>query len=139
MQGFVQEPCLSLLIDLARSDLSPPLSQFNATVPNRDDMLARVRTINVRNADKQFSDERPVKAFERCWDNFDEKYSKALETYKPKNELPQRDTDDITEEILEISRSTEQTLQRGEERQPDLIRDIKEHLDSRLLALQGVD
>ena len=110
-KGLTRNRVCPLLIDLEHTDLKPPLSQFNATLPNRNDMFKLLKTINAERGDARISDERLQKAFERWWDDFANAFPKILKDYKPSKEPERRSVDDMTTEILELTRSIQKTMQ----------------------------
>ena len=110
-KGLSKSRVCPLLINLAHTDLRQPLSQFNATLPNKDDMLKLVKTINAQKGDKGLSDDRVQKAFSRWWDEFDTKFKRVVSEYKPSEEKDQRHTKDMVAEILEMTRSLQKSIQ----------------------------
>jgi TIR domain len=50
-KGLTKSRVCPLLIDLVHSDLRPPLSQFNGTLPTKGDLLKLVKTINGQRGD----------------------------------------------------------------------------------------
>jgi hypothetical protein len=112
-KGLNKNRVCPLLVNLGPTDLRPPLSLFNATLPNRDDMLKLVKTINAQSGDKGLSDERVQKAFNRWWDEFDTKFGGIVSAYKPAEAASHRTTEDMVAEILEITRSLQKSIQQG--------------------------
>lgn len=99
-----------ILIDLPATDLKPPLSQFNAAQPNRDDMCKLVASINSSVADDGLPEAKLHAAFERWWDVFEGKLRTILEAGKPSNPPPSRSTEDMVVEVLHITREIQKTL-----------------------------
>ena len=112
-KGLSKNRVCPLLINLNHADLSPPLSQFNGTLPIKDDLLKLIRTINAENDEKALPEERLEKAFLRWWDDFDSKFNEIMKNYKPKKIVHQKSTEDMIEEILETTRSIQRTLQKS--------------------------
>lgn len=95
-----------LLVNLKYSDLTPPLSMCNGTLPTKEDMLKLVKTINAQNGDKRITEEvRVEKAFARWWDEFEAKFQEILNSYKPQKELQSRSSEDMLQEVLQIGRA----------------------------------
>ena len=110
-KGLTKNRVCPLLIDLSPSDLVAPLSQFNATLPNREDMLKLVKTINTQRDQSSLSDERVGKAFERWWDEFEGKFKEITKEHKPRKEISRRPPEDMIEEILQTTRAIQRELQ----------------------------
>ena len=110
-KGLSKSRVCPLLINLRHTDLDPPLSQFNGTLPNKDDMLKLIKTINSHNSGNQLSDGRVQKSFDRWWEEFQSKFAAILATYKPTNDIQRKSLEDMVEEILEISRSLQKAIQ----------------------------
>ncbi len=110
-KGLSKTRVCPLLINLPHAELKPPLSQFNGTLPMKDDMLKLIRTINAQNADKALSEDRIQKSFEKWWDDFNSKFSAILTEYKPTTETHRRSVENMVQEILEITRSIQKSQQ----------------------------
>jgi hypothetical protein len=102
-----------LLINLTHKDISPPLSQFQASLIKKQDMHRLVRGINSENGEKRLAKEALDKAFDKWWEDFDEKILEVKNNYKPSSPVKPRTTDDIVTEILEIVRAIQNTSQQG--------------------------
>jgi len=109
-KGLSNSRVCPLLINLSSSDLIPPLSQFNATLPEKADMLKLVKTINAQRKEDSLSEDLLEKAFEKWWDEFDTGFQGIIANYEPKKEIHQRSTDDMIEEILQITRAIQRNL-----------------------------
>ena len=98
-----------LLIGIDSSQLKGPLSQFQATVATRDDMLKLVRDINSAKGEKPLiNDNQLMTAFEKNWSDLEEVINtasaKIAEKQKSTGAPIKRTPDDMLEEILNISR-----------------------------------
>lgn len=100
--------CPLLIGNLETSDITPPLSHFNLTLPVKQDMLRLLRTINSSN-EHQLDDERLEKAFDRWWPEFEGKYN-AVISAKPKDAAPKRSQSELLTEILDGIRHIQRTL-----------------------------
>jgi len=109
-KGLSKSRVCPLLINLSPSDLIPPLSQFNVTLPDKADMLKLIKTINTQRKENVLSEDLLEKAFEKWWDEFDTGFQHIIANYKPKKETHQRPMDDMVEEILEITRAIQRNL-----------------------------
>lgn len=100
--------CPLLLGGLAPSDITAPLSHFNLTVPEEQDMLRLLRTINAAN-EKPLDDDRLEKAFLRWWPDFRVRYEATIKD-APKPMTQKRSTPDLLSEILEGVRHIQRSL-----------------------------
>ena len=67
-KGLSKNRVCTLLINLSHEDLTQPLSQFNGTLPNKQDMLKLLKTINSQFGEKALPDDRLIKTFYRWWE-----------------------------------------------------------------------
>jgi hypothetical protein len=117
-KGLPKGRVCPLLVNLGHTDLKPPLSQFNGTLPTKEDMLKLILTINSQNDDKTIAVDKVQKAFNLWWDEFDSKFAAILKGYKPVKKEHRRPTEDVLEEILEISRSLQKASQQSSAMNP---------------------
>ena len=110
-KGLTKSRVCPFLVNLNHSDLTPPLSQFNGTLPNHDDVLKLLKTINTQNGESALTTEKLEKAFARWWPEFDTAYKEIIRNYKP-SKPNQRPMQEMIAEILEISRSIQRQMQR---------------------------
>lgn len=64
------------------SDLPPPLTQFNATLADKEDFWKLVKAINEANADRKVDDKLLEKSFEACWPQISTKIASINDTAK---------------------------------------------------------
>ena len=110
-KGLSESRVCPFLIDLQHGDLLPPLSQFNGTLPNKEDVLKLVKTTNSERKEQALPGPQLLKAFDLWWPKFEEPFNEILANHKPKEQVEKRSRDDILEEILELSRSIQRSLQ----------------------------
>jgi hypothetical protein len=104
----------TLLIGLSPSAVQGPLAQFQATLPNKEDMRKLVKSMNTALADKALNESKLDKAFEKWWDEFKEKTSEAMtQLPEPPDASTKRSTEDILEEVLTLCRSMAQVTSRN--------------------------
>ena len=115
-KGLTSSRVCPLLIDLPVSELQPPLSQLNCTLPQRDDMLKLVKDINKLSNIRVLDENRVEKQFEKWWPEFKEVFDAILEVQKPDHGRSKRDPQEMLEEILQVVRS----LQRSEQKRGSL-------------------
>jgi hypothetical protein len=108
-KGLSKSRVCPLLIDIKPSELYPPLSQFNATACNRDEMLKLIKTINDNNPNK-LNDDRVNKSYDMWWPKFEKKYQEVVKSYKPIVVPDKKPTEDMVEEIVENTRAIRSEL-----------------------------
>lgn len=113
-KGLTEARVCPLLIDLEPTDLQPPLSLFNLTLPNREDIAKLVRTINA--ADKAAAlDQAPLqKSFDHWWPEFENGFKQIREKSKTIKRPPERSEKEMIVEILEISRALQRASKLAE-------------------------
>jgi hypothetical protein len=107
------------LFDIKRSEINGPILQFQSTVNKKDDVLKLINTINKACGDNKLSDERIEKAFKAWYPNLQEELKKVTEKFKEKNteeEVPEKEKQEILEELLELTRINQKIL-----RSPDVL------------------
>jgi hypothetical protein len=110
-KGLSEARVCPFLIDLEPQDVKPPLSQFNLTLPDKDDVWQLLKTINDADPEKALSDDRLQKSLDRVWREFEKPFQEIREAHKEEGNPPPRSVDDMVVEILEITRE----LQRNSE------------------------
>lgn len=104
-KGLSKSRVCPVLIDLKPENLKPPLSQFNVTLPIKDDMLKLMRVINAHSEKLSLDEQRLEKSFDRWWPDFETKFSQLLSADNaPKTERP-RSAEEMLAEVLQIARS----------------------------------
>lgn len=114
-KGLSKSRVCPLLINLNHSDLTPPLSQFNGTLPKRDDILKLLKTINTQSAEKALSDEKLEKALDRWWTEFETPFQEIIRNYKP-GKFTQRPMQEMVAETLELARAIQRRLQADDDK-----------------------
>lgn len=111
-KGMTQNRVCTFLVDVSDTDVKPPLSMFNSTKPNKEDVFKLVQNIN-RWLDEKKALPEPIlkKVFEQNWPEFERDFKLALETHKSKGKPVKRSQEEIIAEILDISRDTQRQLQ----------------------------
>ncbi|MCC5612565.1 toll/interleukin-1 receptor domain-containing protein [Nostoc sp. CHAB 5834] len=102
------------LIDLAPTDLTSPLSQLNATTPNKKGVQSLVRTINASLKEGALPLDVLDKVFETYWPQFEKGLSKIIAETKEGPDAPARDDKDILNELLVTVRSFDRRLNKVE-------------------------
>lgn len=104
-----------LLIGLKISDLRGPLAQFNATLTEKEEIWKLLKTINEQLNDKGLSEPQLNKTFEKWWSDLDGSIQEALMKDRGKGvaSKPKRDSQDILEELLGLTRTIAQGFNQG--------------------------
>jgi hypothetical protein len=110
-KGLTKNRVCPLLIDLETKELDPPLSQFNSALPNKEDMWKLIKTINA-GSEKGLPEVRVKKAFEQWWGEFEKKFKIIRSDHTSSVKGPEKSTDEMVAEILEISRATQRNMQK---------------------------
>jgi len=102
--------CILLSEAMKATEVSGPLSQFQHTVPNKEEILSLLKSIrNAIYAD--ISDEILITSFNRAWPEFIETIEKCKNFPKSNSEETPRSTEDKIDEVLSICRSLSSKLQ----------------------------
>lgn len=100
---------IPLLIGLKATDLKPPLSYFQAALPNKADVLRLVQTMNATLGEKKLAEETLRKIFDKWWPELEEKLTQAKDALaRGEPKAPARAQEDILREILELVRGLAQ-------------------------------
>jgi hypothetical protein len=110
-EGLPEKRVCPLWVDLEGSELGPPLSQFNGTLPNKEDLLQLVKTINGERKEQMLTEIQLSKTFDMWWPEFETRFKKILADDKPQKQVHKRSPEEMIEEILELSRSIQRSLQ----------------------------
>lgn len=96
----------TFLHGLAKADLSPPVSQFQATEAEKEDTRKLVQSINQAYSSTPLSAEQCDRAFERCWPELERQLARiANEKSGDRERPPVRQDRELLEEVLEIARA----------------------------------
>jgi hypothetical protein len=97
------------LVDLKPSELGDPLASFQATEPNLDSVTKLVKSLNTT-GDLRLRDDIMMDAITQWWPHLEQQLRAAREAIIPSQpELP-RDTHDMVEELLEVSRGIQRSI-----------------------------
>ena len=110
-KSIEQASVAPILLGMNTSDLKGPLSQFNATLANKEDILKLVKSINDKlglHSEKQLETALLERVFEALWPELEKNINQAtkiLESDKSKMKAkPKREVEDILEELLDLNR-----------------------------------
>ncbi|MDR1152390.1 MAG: toll/interleukin-1 receptor domain-containing protein [Bifidobacteriaceae bacterium] len=107
------------LLDVKPSDLSDsPISQFQATSFNRDDVLKLVQTLNsvCKEGNGKLSEHQLEEAFDVWWERLKVRLEGVIQSKpeepgeRPVTDVSTPDSSDVLEQILEASRNTQRLL-----------------------------
>lgn len=93
-----------LLFGVDPAQLAGPLLQFQATPYSRDEIFKFMRAVNVE-TDAPLNEIQLKRAFDRCWDELDEKIQAILSAKEEHQSSPPRSMQDMVEETLSIVRA----------------------------------
>ena len=107
------------LFDIKRSEINGPILQFQSTVHNQEDVLKLIKTINKACGETKLSDDRIDKAFKAWYPTLQSELKKVTEEFKDTEtiiEEPEKEKQEILEELLELTRINQKIL-----RSPDIL------------------
>lgn len=117
-KGLTEARVCPLLIDLEKKDLEPPLSLFNLTALDREDMSQLVKSIDAADPDNQLPEARLKKAFDQRWSDFEQQSKAIREKHKTVAKAPERSEKEMIVEVLEIARAIQRAVARAESKEP---------------------
>lgn len=101
----------TLLINLDSSQVHEPLSMFQDTKCEKIDFYKLVKSINSKVENNRLTDSKLKQAFEMWWPKLDDKLKTAIKLkVKDPIDLPERSSEDMILEILEISRGLDKDI-----------------------------
>ncbi len=110
-KGLTTKKVCTLLINLKPADLEPPLANFNATTINKEEVYKLVGTVNKCLGDKALDDGTLKATFDQLWPKFETEYCTTVKAYRPSKDHQRRSIEQLVEEILQISRQNQSTLE----------------------------
>lgn len=96
------------LVDLQLSELGDPLASFQATEPNLDSVTKLVKSLNA--TDDRLRDDILNDTITQWWPRLEQQLRAAREAVIPSQPESPRDTRDMVEELLEVSRGIQRSL-----------------------------
>src|SRR6201999_4387542 len=84
-KGLSSSRVYTLLIGLSPADLQPPLSQFNATPPDKEKLKKLIISLNEKLGERALDDSRLARSFETQWARFEKEFEIAA---RPEAHLP---------------------------------------------------
>jgi hypothetical protein len=103
-KGLADTRVCTLLIDLTPIDIQPPLSQFNATLPNKEGLWMLVQQVNGGLGDRMLDSGVLQAVFETYWSKFEIEFQNILGKTEPGEPTPERTPDSLLTEILQTTR-----------------------------------
>ena len=110
-KGLTSSRVSPLLIDITATDLMPPLSLLNATLPTQREMAKLVKSINNHSGDTRLSEDRLNRAFLRCWPEFEKGFEKLLKEATVTKHVVKRADRELLEEVVDTSKSIYRAIQ----------------------------
>jgi hypothetical protein len=100
------------LLGLRSAELTGPLSQFQATLPNLDDVTRLLKSINSI-SERPIDESRLIDGVRMWWPRLEEHLSAASSKEAGPKTEPKRDTQEMVAELLEITRGMQRRLTTG--------------------------
>jgi len=100
------------LLGLRPAELTGPLSQFQATLPNVDDVTRLIKSINTV-TERPIDDSRLIDGVQVWWPRLEERLSAVSSKKVGPSAEPKRDTQEMVAELLEITRGMQRRLVSG--------------------------
>jgi hypothetical protein len=100
------------LLGLRPAELTGPLSQFQATLPNLEDVTRLVKSMNVV-TERPIDESRLLDGVQMWWPRLEEQLSAASSREVGPGAEPKRDTQEMVAELLEITRGMQRRLVEG--------------------------
>jgi hypothetical protein len=119
-KGLSTSRVTPLLIDIAPTDLTPPLSMFNATAPTKNSMMDLIKMINKQRKETALPDNKVETSFEMWWSKFEIPFNNIRKSLVPKKPPTRRPIEDMVDEILETVRSLQMQMQHQSFSEPGL-------------------
>lgn len=113
-KGLADTRVCTLLVDLTPTDIQPPLSMFNATIPNKEGIWTLVRQVNVGLKERALDEETLETAFKTYWPQFESGLQAALDSNPVGEQPPDRTQESILAEILQTTRGLSNRIDRLE-------------------------
>ena len=106
-KGLERSRICTFLIDLAPTDVSDPLAQFNHTTPSKEGLFALVSTLNKALGDGALQVKTLEDVFNTYWPRFESGFEEILEKSPDGEHTTKRAPDDLLVEILKTVRNIE--------------------------------
>ncbi len=102
----------ALLVGIKHADVVGPLSQFQHTGTDRDEVLKLLQSLNeLLPEEKRLKAERLTRLFDRNWSSFQSSLTEAMASVGAKSDaVPARDTRDMVAEILDLVRENNRRM-----------------------------
>lgn len=106
------------IFDLKRAEVKGPILQFQSTIFEKDDVKKMLLSINKACGETALKEDFLVKTFDVWWPNLEVNLNKITDTDNPIDKAESKDgngiSNDILEEILELSRTNQKILRNPE-------------------------
>lgn len=102
-----------LLFGVEPSDLSGPLSQFQASKFEKTDVRRVVRTLNAALGETALPGDVLDKVYDMWWPPLEQNVTRLLKEHTPASPVPVRNDRELLEEILELTRASQELRGNG--------------------------
>ena len=103
-KGLSTSRVCTLLVDLEPKDIEDPLAQFNHTFPTRESVFGLVKTLNSTLSTDGLDIRILEQVFNTYWPQFEDRFSKVLQSTEAQPPSKPRPKEDVLGEILENTR-----------------------------------
>jgi len=103
-KGLSTSRVCTLLVDLEPKDIEDPLAQFNHTFPTRESVFGLVKTLNSALSTDGLDIRILEQVFNTYWPQFEDRFSKVLQSTEGQPPSKPRPKEDVLGEILENTR-----------------------------------
>ena len=136
-KNIAESRVTALLTGIQPTDVVEPLSQFQQTRADRDDILKLIKELNeLLPEERRLAADRLTRAFDSYWSGFEAKPTEAMKSSSAKAPVPTRDTGDMVSELLELVRELKRELSSKRELEGQIARDHMDALNHRIVELQ---
>jgi len=111
-KGLSRNRVCPLLINFDSLRLTKPLSEFNAAIPTKDDMLKLAKSINSHGDKPLLTPEKLAKTFEQWWGGFESQFAEIQRQHCEQPALPKPTSEEMIAEILETVRAIQKGTQK---------------------------
>ena len=109
-KSFETPLACTFLLGLRPAQLNRPLSEFQATEANKEDVSRLIRDLNAAAGDRQVEPDVVTRSFERAWPEFEDKLAKIPDAPVGEPHDEPHDQREMIEETLERVRAMEKGL-----------------------------
>lgn len=114
-KNFEKSKVCTVLFNVDSTDITGPLTCFQATKFDKTDFKKLIKTINDTGGDSKLDPNVLDNVFEMWWPQLQDKIKKTIKDYKEESHEDERTEREILEELLELTRMTARRIPRKDE------------------------